>query len=90
MESETKNRATKKSSEKSIFLDSPRGKKPRKKNSRLSETGGRAEEKLWSFSRKLLPIFDGDEILQFFYRNLLESAPRKNFGLFQGAASQKV
>jgi hypothetical protein len=34
-------------------------------------------------------FFRQDEILQFFNRNLL-GVPRKFFGLFQGAASQKV
>jgi hypothetical protein len=47
---------------------------------------------LWGAVRNLKGaenFFRKDEILQFFYRNLL-GVPRKTFGLFQGAPSQKV
>ncbi len=88
-ESETKKMSHKRELRKvEIFGHSPRGNKPGIKNSRLSETGGRAAQKLWSFSRILL-IFDGDEILQFFYRNLLEVCREKILVSFRVPRAKK-
>jgi hypothetical protein len=53
------------------------------------------KQKTWQYSSGFQTVwgaanfFRQDEILQFFYRNLLGCAA-KNFCLFQGAASQKV
>ncbi len=71
-----------------IFGHSPRGKKPGIKNSRLSETGARAGQKLWTFSRNFCR-FSTRRNITVFLSKFAWNLPRKKFWSLSGCREPK-